>query len=251
MRIRLRAPRTRRMAVLAGSVAFHLLIFALVFGSASGALVSAAGGGGPQGPVIEVSLVGPSALREAPSQAAGGGGLRPLFAKYRAATDGIAVPVSEDRPSSALSRMAERLGAANSNTTSDKAVQATKRDGEQRSPKRAYEFAARVANPSPAAARASTGQTTVGAASTGELWGRIEPCWRNLSLHADRAVTLEVSLDGAGGLAHPPQVVRPVDALLDEQRLRAEARALAAVAACLPRGDLRFAGRSYRLEFQP
>lgn len=84
-----------------------------------------------------------------------------------------------------------------------------------------------------------------------EPWGRIEPCWRNLSLHAERTVTLEISLDGAGALAHPPQVIRSVDAMLDEQRLRAEARALAAVAECLPRGDPRFAGRSYRLEFQP
>ena len=36
----------------------------------------------------------------------------------------------------------------------------------------------------------------------------------------------------------------------DEPRLRSEARALQALAACLPRGDLRFARRVYRLEFE-
>ena len=44
-------------------------------------------------------------------------------------------------------------------------------------------------------------------------------------------------------------MVRDVDARLDEPRLRSEARALQALAACLPRGDLRFARRVYRLEF--
>jgi hypothetical protein len=74
---------------------------------------------------------------------------------------------------------------------------------------------------------------TMGSASAGKLWGRIEPCWRNLNTPVER----------------PPAVVRDVDARLDEPRLRSEARALQALAACLPRGDLRFARRVYRLEF--
>jgi hypothetical protein len=39
------------------------------------------------------------------------------------------------------------------------------------------------------------------------------------------------------------------NAALDERRLTAEAAALQALSACLPRGDLRFSSRSYRLNF--
>ena len=89
----------------------------------------------------------------------------------------------------------------------------------------------------------------VGSASAGELWGRIEPCWRNLKTSVERPVVLEVTLNVGAGLARPPSVVRDVEARLDEPRLRSEARALQAPA-CLPRGDLRFARRVYRLEFE-
>ena len=65
------------------------------------------------------------------------------------------------------------------------------------------------------------------------------------------AVVLDVALDATGDLRVPPTVVRPATAPVDEPRLQAEAAALAAVAACLPRGDPRFGGRTWRLEFRP
>lgn len=56
-------------------------------------------------------------------------------------------------------------------------------------------------------------------------------------------------MNAGAALSRPPAVIRDEDARLDEPRLRSEARALQALAACLPRGDLRLARRVYRLEF--
>jgi hypothetical protein len=90
---------------------------------------------------------------------------------------------------------------------------------------------------------------TSNAASTGSLWGAVEPCWRNLGFRSQAAVTIEVTLNDKGRLRSPPTVVRGTTALLNEPRLKSEANALAALAACMPRGDERLAGNSFRLEF--
>lgn len=62
-------------------------------------------------------------------------------------------------------------------------------------------------------------------------------------------MTIEVSLDGRGRLAGPPQALRPAAAILGDPRLKSEANALAALSACLPRGEVRVRGGRYRLEF--
>ena len=117
-----------------------------------------------------------------------------------------------------------------------------------RSPERVSQWAAKITTTGKPSQQPAQGEM-VGSASAGELWGRIEPCWQNLKTPVERPVVLEVTLNAGAGLARPPSVVRDVDARLDEPRLRSEARALQALASCLPRGDLRFARRVYRLEF--
>lgn len=171
-------------------------------------------------------------------QAARGGGLGPRLAKSRQAADGV--PVSPAAQSGDFSRLVDRFKGQESVR-----VEAAYRDVEQRSPDRVSQTASRTSSPG---REAAPGETT-GSASAGELWGRIEPFWRSLSARVERPVTLEVSLDGLAGLSRPPTVVRDAGAMLDEPRLRAEARALQALAGCLPRGELRFARRVYRLEF--
>lgn len=89
-----------------------------------------------------------------------------------------------------------------------------------------------------------------GGAATGNLWGQIEPCWRNLGGRVAVPVSLQVTLDANGHLARPPVILRG-NAALDERRLTAEAAALQALGACLPRGDPRLSGRIYRLDFPP
>ncbi|WP_340643887.1 hypothetical protein [Phenylobacterium sp.] len=220
----------------------HIALFTFLFATASGDLISG-GGGGPQGPVINVSLVGPTAPRIPQTASAGGGALQPLFAKYRTASEGLPVPVGRISPNGDFSRLVNRL--QQPAAQQQDRVEAKYPDSIQHSPERVSPTANRTSSPGYAAANGET----AGSASAGDLWGRIEPCWRNLSTRVERPVTLEVSLDATGGLSRPPSVVRETNEMLDEQRLRAEARALQALAGCLPRGDLSFARRVYRLEF--
>jgi len=111
--------------------------------------------------------------------------------------------------------------------------------------------------PTPPAPRAAAGALRSGptaegvaeaSAATGGLWGQIEPCWRNSGARVAVPVSLEVTLDTEGRLAKPPLILRSGSST-DETRLTAEATALQVLGRCLPRGDLRFGGRAYRLDF--
>jgi len=95
----------------------------------------------------------------------------------------------------------------------------------------------------------SPGSSDGDASSTGALWGKVEPCWRGAPGASLTPVTLEVRFNRQGDLAAPPQILRRRDDRLDETRLRAEERAIAAITGCAPRGDLRFAEKLVRLEF--
>jgi hypothetical protein len=66
-------------------------------------------------------------------------------------------------------------------------------------------------------------------------------------------VTLELEFNGRGGLAKPPKIIRPMAAALNDRRLVAEARALAAVAACMPLNVAASPNTqlAFRLEFMP
>lgn len=86
--------------------------------------------------------------------------------------------------------------------------------------------------------------------SAGGLWGSVQPCWQRLAPPRSAPVILEIQLDAAGKLREAPRILRSPGPV-DETRLRAEAAALSALAACLPRNDLSFAGRTHRLEFLP
>lgn len=101
----------------------------------------------------------------------------------------------------------------------------------------------------------TTRASRAGAPSTDDgsrgLWGQVEPCWQRLKQRTTVPVTLDVVLNDKGGLAAPPRIVRPADGRPNEQRLVAEAQALAAIQACLPyrsRTPLR-SGEMYRLNF--
>lgn len=62
---------------------------------------------------------------------------------------------------------------------------------------------------------------------------------------------MPVTLDGQGGLAGPPCILRPDGGRPSEQWLLAEARALEAIRACLPyrTAGLSGLGRRYRVGF--
>lgn len=237
--------RRQRAALFVGSALLHLGFFLLAFSSASGDLVSAGGAsGGPSGPVFSVTLVNapgpatPSVEASEPLQA--------LYARVRLtpAADGIPTPIGE-RPSE-FSQLAERLSLQ----------QPSKSSRADSAPDRAQGSPAPSANPlsrsrSSSAAASDTDGQTEGSPSAGGLWGRIEPCWRDLSSQGQVAVRLEVVLDSAGRLRAPPTILRQDAVKLDDVRLRSEERALQALAACMPKAPNQLGGRSYQLTFTP
>lgn len=242
-----RAAMRRHSAALAGSLTFHLLFFLLAFGTASGGLMSAAGAsGGPTGPVFTVTVV-----RMPPttgSQRPAASGLQPLFAKLRVAAGGTPLPFKLGEHPSDIGSLVEQVRSQQPTRAPPETVGAERQAADQGS---------RHPSPRPLsrslsdedALRDADGDATAANPSTGKLWGAIEPCWRNLGARGRVRVVLEVVLDSTGDLRTPPRVIRDPAALVSEPRLQAEANALAAVAACAPRGDLRFGGRTYRLEF--
>jgi len=238
----------RQAAIAAVSALFHVGLFLVAFSRASGQLVSAGdAGGGPVGPVFAVSLVPDPARKSAetptPEQALASS---PFKLRPTPRPDGI--PLAQAHRRSAFAALAERL-------SSPRPTAATP---EQRFP---ADRAQRQGSYTPDDRRLSDARSRKapadqdadgsarGGASTGALWGAIEPCWRNLDFKGQVPVTIDLTLNGKGGFRGPPRIVRSDAALLSEARLKSESNALAALAACLPRGDGRIAGAQYRLEF--
>ncbi len=87
-------------------------------------------------------------------------------------------------------------------------------------------------------------------ADQGLLWPQVAPCWDKLPNLSTVPVTLEVSLNDKGQIALPPKIVRPTAAAADQMRLIAEARALAAVSACVPYHVAAGAPRTVRVDFK-
>ena len=71
-------------------------------------------------------------------------------------------------------------------------------------------------------------------ASAGSLWGQIKPCWLAARGASAVPVTLRFTLNDQGRISKPPIIIRPPGAELDRARLISEARALAALAGCVP-----------------
>jgi hypothetical protein len=238
--------RLTQTAVVTVSAAFHLLLFLVAFSRASGDLMSGGeAGGGPAGPVMAVSLVrlqaspGPSGVEAASLPS-------PLRVKLnRTATEGR--PFAEATEASRLEAWAERLAIAPGGSRRETRHPA---DREQLSGTSAPSDAPLndARNRRPLSEAAADGDAS-GGVSTGALWGAMEPCWRNLGFRGQVPVTIEVELDAGGGLRRPPTVVRTPTARLSEPRLRSEANALAALTACLPRDEVRFAARRHLLSF--
>lgn len=214
-----------------------------MFSAARGDLVSASSAiGGAAGPAISVTLVRlPSSSTVSAERNTD---LTPLVARLRTtrAEDGVPVPVSP--PTDDFRGLADRL-TANQTARREPAEAATPGENSRRPAPRPLSEALGESRDS----RETTDGETTGSPSTGELWGRVAPCWRNLGRRNKVAVTLEVSLDALGRIRTPPKVVRASAAIVDEPRLQSEAGALAALAACLPRNEPRFGNQVHRLEF--
>lgn len=87
------------------------------------------------------------------------------------------------------------------------------------------------------------------AGAAGVMWSHIKPCWTRLPGSSTVAVTLELSLTAGGRLAKPPKILRPTTGRPDELRLLSEARALQAIATCLPYAETAGVAITYTVIF--
>lgn len=231
--------RRRRIGAWAASILFHILLFIAFFVSLKGAAVS--GGEGTDAGVPQAYWVSLSGLRGGgpraadPSQAA----LDALFLRVRAqqaqiptnpdqpvakqSLDKLFDVIDKQRPARDPSKGPDNPGSGDGQQ--DKGGSGASADGEK--------------SKSQDALGHEKGQKQTrgpgDAASTGSgLWGQIAPCWGRLPQVSAVPVTLEVTLNAKGLIAAPPKIVRPDATAPSEARLISEARALAALSACVP-----------------
>lgn len=234
--------RSRRAATFLISTVLHAGVFTLMFSAAQGDLVSAAGSaGGAAGPAVSVTLVRLSSPSTAKSQPLAA--LSPLAARLRNVAAQDSLPIPNTAPTDDFRSLADRLAA--SQDARPKPSTADPGEAAKRPAPRPLSEALGERQDG----REKTDGETTGSASTGELWGRVAPCWRNIGRRNKVAVTLEVSLDSLGRLRTPPKVLRASAAVVDEPRLQSESSALAALAACLPRNEPQFGSQMHLLEF--
>lgn len=242
----------RRSLALGASLALHIALLAALFGGVQGEIVSGASSGGYQEQTFDVLLVGPAAVAQASrSEASASAELTPLFAKFRVAVAPDAAPVVTGERATQFAALARKLQARVPAGRLDTPSETQGDASQTRISKASADAHAKRDGDGPAKADRREGATEAASGGAGNLWGAVEPCWRRISSRVRSSIVLEVTLNSKGQLGRPPKVLRQADADSDQQRLRAEAAALAALAACLPHNDLRYAGRSYRLEFRP
>jgi len=227
------------------STALHLGFALSIFTSASGVI----SGGMPAaqyGDAVEVTLSGmegapaPSAIPAQQSE------LESLFQHIRATQSDL---TAQDKPTDQhgdLAILFNEIDHEHARTAGNGTGQSqTNAAGHKGSGSDSAGDEAQGGNAQAAARNGERSQDT----SSGGLWGQIEPCWRRMPESSTVPVTLELTLTGRGALAVPPRILRPMAAALTDQRLVAEARA---VAACAPlQTPLSGSQRTFRVVFMP
>jgi len=228
--------RNRRLVAAGAAIALHMALLCAFLGSSAGGVVAGGGEIGPEAvePYIVLSLAG--LHRENP-------------------TSDPAMPADQD--AAVLKAMLARLQDAKAEVVIAAPTQARPTSLGDLFDAVRRERAARDTGPSGTSSRDDGGRGAEGqtpdaksldhtAASSradslvkaspgsGKLWGFLEPCWRKLPGRSAVPVTLEITLNASGLISTPPKIVRPSNAPPTEDRLIAEARALAALGGCLP-----------------
>jgi hypothetical protein len=238
-----------RAVAIGGSLAMHVVLLAAFFGGATGDIISGGGAADGGDTVFEISLTGPDG-EPAPS----GGSpdqakLDALFRRTMVEQSAFIATTEQPRAPSRLSALFETAepGPGEARDTDAPRRAPTSDDGGKSAPADAR----RTATPRGAADTRQPGEAASPAASTGALWGQIEPCWRRMPNTSDTPVSLEVTINARGLIAAPPKIIRPTDAPLSPRRLVAESRALAALSACVPYRTLGSSGdKAFVVDFK-
>ena len=250
---RRRRRRVRNGAV-AGSAILHLLfVLAVLWPATNSSFAGGPGSAGGGGDVVTVTLVGPIG-RDGRLESADQSARKVLASRLDALLQKTAPPQPDGRlpvtpaPQGNLDQLMKQISDAHQG--SDQGDQAGQRGaakssgdgGQAASSSRAQGAAKAQAIEGKADERGDKGH------ASGDMWGEIQTCWKP---EARVPVTLEVVIDNAGRLALPPRILRPEGAQLDEVRLKAESRAIEAVARCAPfkSGAPLFGRKTYRFAF--
>jgi hypothetical protein len=226
---RQRSQRFRRGRALAVSLALHGVLLFLYFGAAAGAMVSG-GAGEDRGDDVTISLASLAGGR-GPASDPQAQQLALLYRKVLAAQAEVSAVDRPQTPSQNLQSLLDDIDrAAGSQGSADSSAQSQGQSPDGRAPTSNAANHQRVGDHASAAAAEGPGV----AASSGGIWGQIEPCWRGLPDVSRVPVTLQITLDDKGRVSKPPQIIRPPAAMPDEKRLISEARALTAIAGCVP-----------------
>lgn len=220
----------RRAVALGSSLALHVVLLVLAVGSAGGAVVTGGSGGTLEESAITISLAGITGSRQAqtsPDEA------RLNFLYRKALAEQSELYTSDQKPT-AHSNLAKLFDAIEREHGGDTAQDGTKGAASAGSQTGGGQHGRGNRLPQETSQSDSKSDGPGSAASSGGLWGQVEPCWRRIPNQSAVPVTLNVQIDDKGMVAKPPTIVRPDASVPDQPRLIAEARALAAISACLP-----------------
>jgi len=230
-----RGRRQRRIAAGAISLALHVLLVLAFVGSRPGGVL-ASGGEATEvvEPYFEVSLAGLRRDDASSAKAAQSAEVQDLLRQLRQIQTDVAIqvpPAQQSRQS--LDNLFEAVETERTDRMRDQTAASGRSDqdaGGRGADPSAPDRQSKQ-RPGPNAAARNPPQ---GSAGAGELWGFLEPCWKKLPGRSLVPVTLEVTLNVQGTISTPPKIIRPPSAPVTEARLVSEARALAALSACLP-----------------
>ena len=245
-----RRKRARRGLAMSLSAVFHGLLLLLAVSSLKGAMVTGGGVQGDESPVITVTLAGYEGGRHATADAQTAE-LQAILRQVQNSELQAAPQTSTSTPRTNLDKLLDEVDRESPQV--DPKVGGSGRSKIDQGGEGAAVTTAKVSAAAKASDRTPSNQTgqAGGSASSGALWGQVEPCWRRMPGSSAVPVSLEVTLNGGGLVATPPVILRPKGSLLDEKRLIAEARAIAAISACVPYHGALGAGaqKAFRLDF--
>jgi hypothetical protein len=242
-----------RIVAVVVSLAFHLMVFLVAFGTLRGGTVTGGGGGEPDSQVqaITISLAG---LHRAPRpelEAQSTDALKLLFAKIRSEQSEIAISNEKPTPESQVQKLFDVIDPQTPNQSDKGAGRSDLDEGGPGASADAPKSDAVDKGASHSSARQIAGPGAD--RSAGELWGQIAPCWAHMPQVSTVPVTLEMTINDEGQIAVPPKIIRPDATAANEGRLVSEARALGAVSACVPYNTPVAGGglRVFRVDFVP
>jgi hypothetical protein len=233
----------------------HLGVLAFMLLGAPGTLAS---GGGASGDAADDTPVTVSleslqgAAQRSPNADPDAERLKLLFHQMLDRPDAVIISQDPPKPKSSLQALYDAIIRQGGSTGS--AVGKGRSDSGAARDRELTDRRARLAalDPDADAAGPERGKGPV-ASGGGGLWGQIKPCWDKLPARSSVPVTLIVTINEQGLIAQPPTIVRPSGAAPDHERQISEARALAALSACVPyvRADIAGLQREFRVELGP